>query len=312
MKKAKSGTVENGSKVINLVESDDMSGISTGALVSVGRYIAPALGGTIDTIILLEDWPYPTESGPVYVFNSIEQLATISAQVTEASSRLTAMTDKFSAVLTSEEPKVDIPLTAEVSQEVVPYGYLSNQLSAQIASITGLQDSIATLISKVDSLEDNKLLIGDGSPGSRRLNVFTSFIPSGKDLVPEGEQPPGWEATNENLFIHLKTGLNTQTDSKDFHYTISVYGYTGGVIAQEVVTGYSSPTENNVINVSIQTTLDTIVYRAPNGDVYIRIPAVNLYYWNLIIDGTNVSGFLPDEGSVSLVVSPNPMLNSYT
>jgi len=153
--------------------------------------------------------------------------------------------------------------------------------------------------------------IGNGEPGSRRLNIYQNVLYQGYDHVPDSEKPEGWVDNNANLYLHFKTKFNTITKNGMFHFRIQGYAYGQAAIIDETLAGYSYTTSNQVINIGTFGSHEPTVYRAPNGDVYLRLKATNLYYWSFYVDTMNASGGLPNKGDVELIVSPNATLNNY-
>ncbi|GGI82045.1 hypothetical protein GCM10007978_19780 [Shewanella hanedai] len=188
----------------------------------------------------------------------------------------------------------------------------SQALAQEVAGKMGAIDAkVAEAKLELDGYIADSEVIGDGSAGSRRLNVFRTMIYEGKDHVPESEKPDNWVPTNGPLYLHFKTGLNTAVDVSMFHYRIGGYAYGQSTIIDETLVGYSYEPSNTIHNINTDGNLEPVVYRAPNGDVYLRIKSLNLYFTGLYIDAMHITGGLPDKDSIELTISPNETLNNY-
>lgn len=187
-----------------------------------------------------------------------------------------------------------------------------NQMTATVAGKMGQIDLASQqLKSDFDKFMADRERIGDGSPGSRRLNVIQSLVYEGDKVVPDTEKPPGWVPTRSNLYLHIKTKFNTLNKGGMFHFRVQGYAYGQAAIIDETFAGYSYLTTNSIINIGVNGIHEPTVYRAPNGDVYLRLKALNLYFWSFYIDTMNVTGGLPNKGDLQVIVSPNETLNNY-
>ena len=188
----------------------------------------------------------------------------------------------------------------------------SQALAQEVAGKMGDIDAKVTEAKqKYDDYMADSEVIGDGSSGSRRLNVFTTFIMVGQDLVPDSEKPDDWSPTIAGLYLHFKIGLNTTVDVSMFHYRICGYAYGQASFIDETLVGYCYKPDNRLHQVNTDGVLEPAVYRAHNGDVYLRVKAANLYFWTFYIDAMHATGGLPDKGSIEMIVSPNEILNNY-
>ncbi|HCG8975246.1 TPA: hypothetical protein NJ623_004504 [Vibrio parahaemolyticus] len=199
-----------------------------------------------------------------------------------------------------------------LEQQVTALVEASNNLTSAVNGKIGQIDQRMTAAEQeFDAFMADRERIGDGSPGSRRLNIYQNVLYNGYSHVPDTEKPEGWVNSNANLYLHFKTKFNTMTKNGMFHFRIQGYAYGQSAIIDETLAGYSYVTENKVINVGTFGAHEPTVYRAPNGDVYLRLKALSLYYWSFYVDTMNVTGGLPNKGDVELIVSPNEMLNNY-
>ncbi|NSM26783.1 hypothetical protein HT094_22035 [Shewanella sp. ZOR0012] len=199
---------------------------------------------------------------------------------------------------------------------------LEQQVTALVASANALTGAVNGKVGEID-LASQKLKadfaafmadrerIGDGSAGSRRFNIYQNVLYEGKNYVPDSEKPVGWTPGNSNLYLHFKTKFNTLTKNGMFHFSIKGYAYGQSTIIDETFAGYSYVANNALTSVGTFGNHEPTVYRAPNGDIYLRIKALNLYFFSFYVDSMNVTGGLPAKGDISLIVSPNLMLNNY-
>ncbi|ELH9434879.1 hypothetical protein RQX57_004137 [Vibrio vulnificus] len=186
---------------------------------------------------------------------------------------------------------------------------------AQTSEVAGKMGEIEAQRNQMQTDVDNFLKdrerIGDGSAGSRRLNVYVGKIQNGKTHIPETEKPVDWVEGNENLYLHFKTPFNTNDDDAMFHFIIEGYAYGSAEIISETFCGYCYRHQDSLIATAESGNHAPTAYKAPNGDIYLRLFAKNCYIWTFAIDAMHVAGGLPAEGSLELTISPNETLNNY-
>ncbi|WP_102270657.1 hypothetical protein [Vibrio cyclitrophicus] len=191
----------------------------------------------------------------------------------------------------------------------------SQALSQEVAGKMGEIDrSVKKAEDKFSEFMQDRDRIGTGGSGSRRLNIFQVQISNGFNHVPDIEKPDGWvesHVSNADLYLHFKTPFNTKRRNGMFHFKVQGYAYGQSSSIDETLVGYSYVSSDGLLHVGAEGKHEPVVYRASNGDIYLRLKASILYFWTFSIDVMNVSGGLLNNGDIEMTVSPNEMLTSY-
>ena len=156
-------TATNGSTTISIqgtvpVNTNASTVFSGSAVFIGGNQVVEGIAGTafdpitgVSTITLRNEWPHPTVTARLVVFNTIEGLANAIQRARESAGATAEIQTAFGEVLTATTPTITINING-VPTEVVPYGYLE-------AEVTALIDTATTVVEDITAVEERVTVV---------------------------------------------------------------------------------------------------------------------------------------------------------
>ena len=150
-----------------------------------------------------------------------------------------------------------------------------------------------------------------GAKGSRRMGVFQGFVVGTTDAYTSGatghflmDDAVVNISDGSNVYLHLKTHMNTAQVSQMFLYDVNGYAYGESNHIAGKVAGYCYATTGNLESVSAEGSHGLTAYEGSDGQVYLRMLLASTYYLTLSIDAIRVgNGVLPEVGSLTPIFS---------
>ena len=170
---ADNATATNGSNIITIqgttTANTNASSVFSGSAVFIGNnQVVEGISGTAfdpatntSTITLRNNWPHPTVTGRLVVFNTIEGLADAINRARDSARGSAEIQSIFGEVLTSTDMTIDVTINGVVT-EITPYGYLEAQTTALIAEAQQVVDDITAVEGRVTVVE-NELTTIEGT-----------------------------------------------------------------------------------------------------------------------------------------------------
>ena len=115
--------------------------------------------------------------------------------------------------------------------------------------------------------------------------------------------------TQNNVYLYLRTHMNTATDAKMFLYDVIGYAYGEANHIAGKVAGYCYSASQSLVNLSSEGSHGLTAYEGSDGQIYLRMLFSSTYYLTLSIDAIHVgNGILPDVGSLTPIFSTEATL----
>ena len=179
-------------------------------------------------------------------------------------------------------------LTRQIEAGTDLFGYFQDHRDALEARQSAAE-------AQFDAWRRDRDTLGElGARGSRRACVFQGFV-DGTDTV--HSQPKGHftmdgavvdVGTINNVYLHLKTHMNTATDSKMFFYHISGYAYGEANHIDGKVAGYCYGVHKQLQALSVDGSHGLTAYEGSDGQIYLRMLFASTYYLTLSIDAMRI------------------------
>ena len=161
---ADNATATNGSNIITIqgttLANTNASTVFSGSAVFVGNnQVVEGISGTAfdpatntSTITLRNNWPHPTITARLVVFNTIEGLADAIRRARDAAAETSSLQSVFSDLILSTDMTIDVTIDG-VTTAVTPYGYLEAQTTALLATATTVVEDITAVEGRVTVVE---------------------------------------------------------------------------------------------------------------------------------------------------------------
>jgi hypothetical protein len=187
----------------------------------------------------------------------------------------------------------------------------NNLTTAVNGKITAINTTMATALAQFNEWRNQKDLEGTvNGYGTIRRNILQGFINSSlRDqngvLYPAYGDLKGVDlGTNLNVYLHIKTPLNINTNAEMFWFNIKGYNYGGAAIIEETIVGYSYAPTRSLQNKASFGNFTPDSYADSAGNVILRLKFPNVYYTTLRIDTMKVgNGRLFNVGDLVPVFS---------
>lgn len=149
--KATAATLANNSKTITVTGEHVDFSKANDYLVALdnGLYVLPVASGTApdangdSTLTLVETWGGATLSNKgLFIFPTFAKIYESVQAMTSLNDVTRGILTKLKDLLTATTPTLDIAVGQTTSIETVPYGYLTNQVTALISQLNGLMGSV--------------------------------------------------------------------------------------------------------------------------------------------------------------------------
>ena len=205
-------------------------------------------------------------------------------------------------------------MTTENQQMLTALQQVHDAYHGKIADI---DNRIAANETQFDAWRQDRDTLGAlGVRGARRVAVFQGWLQGTANpnvLSRDGHFNLDGAVldvgTQNNVYLHLRTHMNTATDAKMFLYDVIGYAYGEANHIAGKVAGYCYSASQTLINLSSEGSHGLTAYRGSDGQIYLRMLFSSTYYLTLSIDAIHVgNGILPDVGSLTPIFSTEATL----